>query len=295
MVTAAWHTGAMIDGELGAFLRSRREATAPADVGLRAGTRRRTPGLRRAELATLAGVSVDYLIRLEQGRDTHPSPQVLAALADAMQLDGDERDHLRNLSVVSQGAELCPMAMSTAAVVRPAVEAILRSLEPSPAFVVNHLGDVLSWNDGYDRLMRPLGLFEGERPNLVRYTFTDERSRVAYPDWDDVADAHVANLFAEARHPGDDVRTMATALADEAGKPFRHRWERGAVARRRVGVEALDHPAIGRLRMSFEVLDLPDLDRQRLVVSLPADAATSTGLDRLAGREPGALRSVEAG
>ena len=91
----------VMDGELGRFLRSRRESVAPADVGLPNGPRRRTPGLRRAELATLAGISVDYLVRLEQSRDTHPSAQVLAALAGALQLDEDDLAHLRKLAAVS--------------------------------------------------------------------------------------------------------------------------------------------------------------------------------------------------
>jgi transcriptional regulator with XRE-family HTH domain len=110
-----------MDGELGAFLRSRREAVNPADVGLPVGPRRRTPGLRRAELATLAGVSIDYLIRLEQGRDTHPSAQVLAALGEALRLGEDDLEHLRVLAVISHGTDLCPAARAAARTVRPGV------------------------------------------------------------------------------------------------------------------------------------------------------------------------------
>jgi transcriptional regulator with XRE-family HTH domain len=171
----------MIEGELGAFLRSRREAVTPAEVGLPGGARRRTPGLRRAELATLAGVSVDYLIRIEQGRDTHPSPQVLAALADALRLGEDDRNHLRQLSIISSGSELCPHARAAARAVRPTVHAVLEQLEPAPALVVNHLTDVLAWTAGYERLARPLGILDGDEPNLLWFTFTDERARAAYP------------------------------------------------------------------------------------------------------------------
>lgn len=284
----------MIEGELGTFLRTRREALSPVDAGLPVGTRRRTPGLRRAELATLAGVSVDYLIRLEQGRDTRPSPQVLAALAEALQLSDGDLDYLRRLSVVSNGTELCPQARPAARSVRPTVQALLDGLEPSPAFVVNHLSDLLAWTSGFERLARPVGILDGTTPNLVTYALADERARTAYPDWDDVADLHVANLFAE--HYGDPA---ALALVDRldraAGAAFSDRWARGATARRRTGVEALAHPEVGLLRLAFEMLDLPDADRQRLVVYLPADAATAAGLDRLAGRHPGALRSVPAG
>jgi len=285
----------VIDGELGTFLRSRREALRPADVGLPIGTRRRTPGLRRAELATLAGVSVDYLIRIEQGRDTHPSPQVLAALADVLRLSDDDLDHLRKLSVLSNGTELCPTGEAPARVVQPTVHALLDHLEPAPAFVINHLSDLLAWTDGYDRLVRPLGVLDGEQPNLVSFTFADPRARTAYPDWSDVADEQVANLRAEVREPGGDVGLFAELLAGTAGADFTDRWEAATVARKRTGVKALTHPEVGRLRLAFETLDLPDADRQRLVVYLPADTATSAALDRLAGRTPGGLRSVSAG
>jgi transcriptional regulator with XRE-family HTH domain len=284
----------VIDGELGSFLRSRREALSPADAGLSVGTRRRTPGLRRSELATLAGVSVDYLIRLEQGRDTRPSAQVLAALADALQLGDDDLDYLRLLSAVSHGTELCPSAQPAARTVRPSVQAILDRMEPSPAFVLNHLTDLIAWNDGYERLAGPLGIIDGETPNLVWFTFTDARARAAYPDWDDIADEQVSNLFIE-HHGGDPAAAVfVERLAEAGGAPFTDRWARGAVARKRTGVKAVAHPKVGLLRLAFETLELPDADRQRMVIYLPADAATSTGLDRLAGREPGALRSVSS-
>lgn len=284
-----------MDGELGAFLRSRREALTPAAVGLPEGPRRRTPGLRRAELATLAGISVDYLIRLEQGRDTHPSTQVLAALAEALRLSDDELDHLRTLAVLSHGTELCPQARAAARAVRPTVRTMLEKLEPGPAFVINHMCDLLAWTEGYDRLARPLGILDGDEPNLLWFTFADERARAAFPDWDDVADEQVANLRAELRQPGGDVHVFADRLAGTVGVEFSDRWERAAVARKRTGVKQLAHPQVGLLRVAFETLELPDPDRQRLVVYLPADSTTSARLDRLAGRRPGGLRAVSTG
>jgi transcriptional regulator with XRE-family HTH domain len=282
----------MIEGELGTFLRSRREAVRPEDVGLPSGTRRRTPGLRRAELATLAGVSVDYLIRLEQGRDTHPSQQVLAALAAALRLDEPALARLRQLAVVSQGTELCPGTHPAARDVRPTVRALLERMEPAPALVVNHLTDVLAWTAGYDRLARPLGMLDGEPPNLVRHAFGDDRARAAYPDWDLLADDLVADLHAEVRAPDDDTRALAATLADEVGPAFTERWDHPTLTARRTGVRAVDHPEVGVLRLAYEVLSLPDADRQRLIAYLPADEATATGLDRLAGRSPGRLRAV---
>ena len=284
----------MIEGELGAFLRSRREAVSPADVGLPRHSRRRTPGLRRSELATLAGVSVDYLIRLEQGRDSHPSAQVLAALAEVLRLDDDDLDYLRRLSAITNGAELCPQPRATTRAVRPTVRAMLDQLEPAPAFVVNHLGDLLAWTDGYDRLARPVGMLDSDEPNLLWFTFSDERARDAYADWDDVADEQVADLH--ATHRGDtDAQALADRLAGTGGTAFTDRWARVAAARRPTGVRGLAPPEVGLLRLAFETLELPGADRQRLVVYLAADAATSAGLDRLVGREPGALRSIPGG
>ncbi len=285
----------MIDGDLGSFLRSRREALSPADVGIPVGSRRRTPGLRRAELATLAGVSVDYLIRLEQGRDTHPSSQVLAALAEVLQLSEDDLAHLRTLSVISNGPELCPTPAAPARAVRSSVHALLDQLEPAPAFVINHLADLLAWTEGYDRLARPLGILDEEQPNLMSFTFTNPRARTAYASWSDVADEQIANLRAETREPGDDARLFADRLAAIAGADFTERWERRMVTRKRSGVRTVVHPTVGKLRLAFETLELSDADRQRLVVYIPADEASSAGLDQLAGRTPGGLRSVSAG
>lgn len=291
---ASRHTGVMIDGELGAFLRSRRESVTPAEVGLRDGGRRRTPGLRRAELATLAGVSVDYLIRLEQGRDTHPSAEVLAALAEALRLSEADLGHLRHLAAISHGAALCPQARETARTVRATVRAVLDQLEPAPAFVVNHLSDLLAWTDGYDRLARPLGILDGDEPNLLWFTFADERAHTAYLDWDDVADEQVADLH-ELRCGDMDSDAFAARLAHAGGAEFADRWERRPLGGRPAGVRGMTHPDVGVLRLEFETLRLPDPDDQRLVILLPADAATAAGLDRLAGRQPGALRAVGAG
>ena len=281
-----------MDGELGAFLRSRREAVSPAEVGLPGGLRRRTPGLRRAELATLAQVSVEYLTRLEQGRDTRPSTQVLAALADALRLSDADRDHLHQLAVISHGTELCTQARPTAArTVRPTIQAVLDQLAHAPSFVINHLSDVLAWNDAFDRLARSLGILDSAQPNLLWFTLADERARDVFPDWHDVADQQIADLHELRRgDPGTDA--FADRLARNVGAPFTDRWQCRPLAGPRNGVRGISHPQVGLLRLAFETLELADLDHQRLVIYLPADAATAAGLDRLAGRQPGGLRSV---
>ncbi|MGF1661561.1 MAG: helix-turn-helix transcriptional regulator [Kineosporiaceae bacterium] len=280
----------MIDGELGDFLRTRREQVAPEEVGLPAGPRRRTPGLRRAELAMLADISVDYLVRLEQGRDTRPSTQVLAALARALRLDDADRAHLQHLATVSRGTELCTRR-GLARDVRPSVRAVLDRLDPAPAYVINHVADLLAWSDGWDRLARPVGLLDGTPPNLLRFVFTDPRAPDAYPDWDDIADDQVARLHSLRR--GDAFADeLARDLESRSGAEFRRRWERRPLARDPGSVTAMTHPAVGTLRLTVEVMELADPDDQWLVVHLPADAATAIGLDRLTDGPPGALRAV---
>jgi transcriptional regulator with XRE-family HTH domain len=280
------------DNELGTFLRTRREAVTPAEVGLPTGSRRRTPGLRRAELATLAGVSVEYLTRLEQGRDRNPSPQVLGALADALRLAVPDRILLRRLTKgAGADAVMCTAGMTPSRAVRPTTRALLDRLEPAPAVLLNWLGEILVYTTGYQRIAAPLGLLDGMHPNVLRYVFTDQRARTAYADWDRVADEQIAVLRHEA--PSNDP--YVTALTDEltvtAGALFADRLAAVPVMPRRAGADLITHPEAGPLRLAYETLALPD-DGQRMVVYLPADDTTATALDRLNGRQPGALRAV---
>jgi len=243
-------------------------------------------------LATLAGISVEYLIRLEQGRDTRPSTQVLAALAQALRLTAADRDHLQQLATISQGTELCAHARQTAArTVRPTVHAVLDRLDPAPAVVVNHLTDVLAWNDAYDRFTRPLGLLDRTPPNLTHFLLTDPRARDAYLDWSAVLDEQVAFLHAYRR--GDPaVDALAEVLAAAGGEEFTNRWAQRLLSPGRTGIHDVTHPDVGPLRLRLEGLELADRDYQRMIVYLPADAASSAGLDRLVGRQPGGLRSI---
>lgn len=281
----------MSDNELGGFLRARRDAVTPAEVGLPKGTRRRTPGLRRSELATLAGISVEYLTRLEQGRDRHPSAQVLATLTDALRLSAEEGVHLRILAKEA-GGDVCLAAEPPARSVRPTVQALLDRFEPAPALLLNRLSDVLAFTTGYARLAGPIGLLDGRPPNLVRFVFTDARARAAYPEWDRVADEHVANIKIESSRADPHIAELAEELTIAAGARFTDRLDAPLILPARTGVERFVHPEVGELRLAYETLDLPDADGQRLVVYLPADDATSAALDQLTGRQPGALRAV---
>ncbi|MEO3750538.1 helix-turn-helix transcriptional regulator [Streptomyces sp. B6B3] len=269
----------MGDNALGRFLRARREATDPAKAGPSTGPRR-TPGLRRAELAALADISVEYLTRLERGRDRRPSGQVLGALADALDLSPDERVHLHRLTKTGDGA-VCPQAGLPERRLRPTVRALLDRLEPTPAYVVAPDGDVLAGTAGFRLLAGPLGLLDGDAPNLVRFAFTDPRARGAYPDWSGVADARAAALRAAA-DLGD---PWAAALAEElhvtAGAEFGRRFAGAARLPGHVGVERWAHPTAGRLALAYESLALPGAEDHRLVVHLPADQDTAAALDGL--------------
>ncbi|MER6995643.1 helix-turn-helix transcriptional regulator [Streptomyces sp. NPDC000410] len=283
----------MSDNELGLFLRTRREAVTPAEVGLPAGPRRRTPGLRRAELATLAGVSVEYVTRLEQGRDRRPSPPVLSALADALRLTPSERVHLHRLTKAADGNFRCMGGAAPARTVRPTVRALLDRLEPTPAVLLNRLSEVLACTGAYDRLMGPLGLLDDTPPNLARFVFTDDRARTAFPDWDHVADEQVAALKQGPFRADPAVAVLADELTVTAGTAFAGRVDTVPGLPRSGGIMRLVHPeADDALRLAYETLELPAEDDQRLIVHLPADDATAAALDRLTGRRPGALRAV---
>ncbi|MBB5915681.1 transcriptional regulator with XRE-family HTH domain [Nocardia transvalensis] len=276
----------MSENELGAFLRSRREALRPCDVGLPSGTRRRTPGLRRAELATLAGVSAEYLARLEQGRDRHPSRQVLAALVDALRLTDNDQHQLRRLVKAARGIQF-PSIEPPGSEVRPTVRMLLDRLEPAPAAVINRLTDVLAYTDGFTRLMAPIGLLDRTPANLVRFVLMDPRAHTAYLNWAEVADARTAALRVSPHLTDPHVNALAEELTALAGTAFTSRAHTDSPAR--TGIEELRHPDAGDLRLAFEMLTLPDGDDQQLIVYLPADESTSARLDRLLRTGPSAL------
>lgn len=281
------------DNELGLFLRLGREAVRPAEVGLSAGARRRTPGLRRSELATLAGVSIEYLTRLEQGRDRNPSPQVLSALADALLLTPAQRVHLLRLGKASDPSFNCLGGQGPNRMVRPAVRAILEQLEPAPAALMNRLSEILVCTAGYERLFGPIGLLDNGLPgNYARYVLTDPRARDAYPDWEHKADKVVATLKQGPGRADPQVRELIDELTVLVGQEFTHRMETIPGLPDTNGVGRLTHPEAGPLRLAYETLELSADDDQFVMIYLPADDATAVALDRLVGRRPGGLRAV---
>jgi transcriptional regulator with XRE-family HTH domain len=276
-----------LPSDLGDFLRSRREQLSPGDVGLRDSGRRRTPGLRREEVATLAGVSIDYLVRLEQGRDANPSRDVLASLAAALQLSHVERKHLMMLAAVGNRTDLCESGDHASSTIPLTVRGLIERLEPTPAFVIGPYSDVLGWNDAWGRLVDPLGLLEGDPPNLARFTFENPEAPTVYPGWDAAADEQVGMLRRASVRWRADPR-LVTLLDDlHQLAEFERRWSNHDVADKRRGTKMLRHPDHGELHVAYEVLLLPDDgDEQRLVTWLPADDATNKVLLSQAARAP---------
>lgn len=281
-------------GSFGDFLRNRRGRLSPAEAGFPAGGRRRTPGLRREELATLAGISVDYLTRMEQGRETNPSVDVLDALRRALQLSSDEWLHMKNLSKGANCPEACPTAVPDSPL-EASTLTMLEQLNPMPAFVLEQTADVTAWNGAYGGLMAATGLFDLDPPNLVRYTFLMPEARSLFPDWDAVAMEQLGNLrAATARWPQDTrFRELVGELAMESST-FANLWACQEVGEKRRGEKHLTHPEAGELNMTFEVLSIPGPSERMLVTYLASDDVTSRSLEELATTGQPNLASEEA-
>ena len=247
---------------IGEYLQARRQLVRPEDVGL-AGPpdgRRRVPGLRRAEVALLAGVSTDYYIRLEQGRDHHPSEQVLGALARALQLDDDATAHLHRLASPPPPTRRRSQRPEK---VTPGILRMIESWAETPAAVENRYTCVLAAN----AIAIALSPFLAVGTNLVRAAFLDPRVRDMHLDWEAITASAVAHLRALV---GPDV--CDPALCELVGElsvrceRFRQLWARHDARPKLSGTTTIDHPQVGRLELRYEKLQIPDTDRQLLVV-----------------------------
>jgi len=265
--------------DLAEFLRARRAQLHPTDVGLPETGRRRTPGLRREEVAALAGVSIDYLVRLEQGRDSNPSFEVLDSLATALRLSADERDHLLGMAMCRK-AKTIPSKQGRVPdwSVPSGVLAILERLDPTPALVIGPWLDVLAFNRSWERLVAPLGMLEGEPPNLARYMLLNPQARDAYPEWAQIAAEQVSRLRSASVRWGEEPALVELVADLRASSFFVERWDAHAVEEKRRGTKVIRHPA-GDLRVDFEALTLPDDGGLRLITWLPGDEATSAAFD----------------
>lgn len=266
--------------EFSDFLKSRRSRLRPEQVGMPATLgRRRTPGLRREEVAQLAGVSVDYYVRLEQGRNVQPSPAVLDALAKALRLDEDEHRYL--IALAGQGTA-APRSISERA--RPGILRLLQMLGPTPGFVLGRRMDVLAWNPMAAILLGDFGQISAPRRNMLWLLFMDPGSRALYVDWAKVARESIAHLRASgARHPDDPgIAALVEELAAKS-VAFRQWWSQHDVREKGHGRKNLNHPEVGPLSLDYETLRLSDGDDQVLVTyTAEAGSPSQASLDLLA-------------
>jgi transcriptional regulator with XRE-family HTH domain len=248
------------DNRIGQFLRARRERVRPEDVGLPDFGRRRVPGLRREELATLAGVSSDYYVRLEQGRERHPSEQVIDALARALRLDEDATAHLHELA---RPAPRRRRAAGRSERVRPELLRLMEAWSHTPAFVIGRRMDVLAANSLAAALH---GGFAGGH-NLVRLIFLDPAAPEVYPDWDEVARDTVAVLRASVGPDLDDphLTDLVGELSLKSEK-FRCLWARHDVREKTHGTKRYVHPLVGELALRYETFAVAGNPGQMLVV-----------------------------
>ncbi|WP_411084594.1 helix-turn-helix transcriptional regulator [Streptomyces sp. cmx-18-6] len=283
---------AMEPESLGAFLKTRRARVTPADVGLRTyGTARRVPGLRREELAQLAGVSAGYYTRLEQDQAGTASPQVLGALARILLLDAAETAHLHNLALRRAEPR---MARPQAERPHPRVLSLLTSLGRSaPAVVLGRRGDVLAWNRTGHALTAEHIDFDApqdpaQRPSVPRMFFLDSHTRDLHENWDELARIHVAYLrFTAGRYPTD--RRLAELIGELVMRSddFARLWATGDVADCTVGTMRLRHPTVGRVEVDYQVWLQPDSPEHRLEVYTANDDSSADALRLLSSQVAG--------
>ncbi|TQM79833.1 helix-turn-helix protein [Saccharothrix saharensis] len=267
--------------ELGAFLRARRERLKPQDVGLApVAGRRRTPGLRREEVAQLSGVGLTWYTWLEQGRDIPSSRQVIEALATALRLDDDDRDHIFELAGLRAAEPRSPDGELPALVQR-----VLDNLMPNPAYVFDQRLDILAWNRAQALLWLDPGTVEPAERNLLWLIFTDPLVRSLLVDWESAAGSVLGQFRAAAgRSSGDHRYAEIANRLREVSPEFGKRWDSYPVAEFDVEVNRLDHPGVGRI--DLDLLHLRLVEHPTLTVVLqtpvgPVDSARiATLLDR---------------
>ena len=261
-MTSEQHQGT----ELGRFLRARRAGVTPAEAGLTAATGlRRTPGLRREELATLAGISIDYYVRLERGRESRPSPSVVDALARALLLEEEEHEHLRSLAALAARTAPQPPA-APSRTVRPGVKVLLESLRPNPAHVVSRTFDLLAHNPAGLRLLSGIEDWPARQRNTARYSFLHPAAREVFDDWENSLRGCVARLRALAGTDPDapDLAHLVGELLLKSPE-FARLWERYDVRGRVYGHKTYHHPEVGTLTLGYQSMQLEGTPGHRLV------------------------------
>jgi transcriptional regulator with XRE-family HTH domain len=253
--------------EIREFLATRRAKITPEQAGLqRGGGRRRVPGLRREEVAVLAGVSTEWYVRLEKGHISGVSDEVLDAVARALQLDEAERLYLLDLARAAKPSRT--PQRRTQPTVRPSVLRILESMTGTPAFVRNGRLDVLAINPLGRALYWPVFEDPARPVNLARFCFLGPVSREFYPDWDDVAHTTVALLRTEAgRDPYNRELTELVGELATRSEQFRVRWAEHDVRLHQTGTKHFRHPVVGLLDVAFDALPLPAREDQLLTMT----------------------------
>ncbi|MEV0636155.1 helix-turn-helix transcriptional regulator [Streptomyces sp. NPDC050619] len=267
--------------ELAAFLRTRRERLDPRDFGLPSRRQsRRTPGLRREEVAERAGVSVDYIVRLEQARGLRPSADVVEALARALRLAPDERAYLFDLT-----RHRPRDADRPATVAAPPLARLVTDLSPLPAMLMNHRYDILAWNGEMARLLLDFDTLPPAQRNSMWLCLMHPEIREFYVDRERVVREGIAHLRAAwAAHPEDRALTELIAEFTTRDEDFARLWAERDVRVNGRGHKAMRHPDVGVIAVHFEVLmPLQDMD-QRLMICRAADEESQSALDRLRAR-----------
>jgi transcriptional regulator with XRE-family HTH domain len=282
-LTTEWSAGpvpaASADGigrrrELAGFLRSRRERIAPEQVGLPPAIRRRTPGLRREEVATLAGVGVTWYTWLEQGRDINASPQVLDAVARTLLLDPHEREHLFRLADLPDGN-----GQAECKALPPTAQLLLDQLEPYPACIRNARYDILAYNPAFDALMGPLADLPFEERNSLWRMFTSSACRAATLDWEEGTRRMVAEYRAAmAAHVAEPAWKCLVSRLTQASPEFAELWERHEVASPENLTKRFLHPQAGLLKLNYTHLWLGQRLGTRMTTYTPADEQTEARL-----------------
>jgi transcriptional regulator with XRE-family HTH domain len=246
--------------ELAEFLKDRRRRVQPQDVGLEAGPRRRTPGLRREEVARLAGMSVDYYVRLEQARGPHPSRQILGAMARALRLTDDERDYIYNLAGERPSPPAGPPQEVPAAILH-----LLRRMDDTPAYVLDAKFDVLAWNPLAAALITDFTRLRPRDRNIVRRLFGGDPDPAALEGgdyWGFCQDAVADLRAASARYPGDPGLRGLVEEMRACSRAFRTLWERREVRTPRTSCKTVNNPLVGRVDLHCDVLNVPDRDQK---------------------------------
>jgi len=266
------------DNSLGQYLRALRSSVSPSQVGLQDGHRRRVTGLRRAEVAQLAGLSTEYYVRLEQGRADHPSQSVLEAFARALQLGTAERNHL--FDIARHRRSLSPCRTDSP---RPALGHVVGGITQFPALIVNRSLDVLAWNPLASCLIADFAELPPAHRNLARHVFLDPRALSLHVDWETAALDSVGMLrMATSRPPVDDALLELIDELSSSSPDFRRLWTTHHVHEKTHGIKLFRHEDVGLLELQYETFLVAGHEHHMMVVySAEPDSPTSRSLQRL--------------